>query len=187
MKAAATTCIALLRGVNVGRAKRIAMADLRTVIEGLGMTGVRTLLNSGNVVFEAMRPDVDRIATAIASGIEAQFGFTVTVIVLTAQTLNAIVAENALHQAASDPSRFLVAFVSHPSAHAKAVPLLETAWGPEAMAVGSRAVYLWCANGILESPVAQAFSRATGDTATTRNWTTVLKLQSAAASLRDAA
>ena len=43
--------IALLRGINVGRAKRIAMADLRTLFEELGFTAVCTVLNSGNVVF----------------------------------------------------------------------------------------------------------------------------------------
>ena len=49
-----TTChIALLRAINVGRAKRMAVADLRASIEGLGYGGVRTLLNSGNVVFSA--------------------------------------------------------------------------------------------------------------------------------------
>jgi len=48
-----TVCVALLRGINVGKAKRIAMADLRALIEGLGYTDVRTLLNSGNVVFSS--------------------------------------------------------------------------------------------------------------------------------------
>ena len=45
--------IALLRGINVGKAKRIAMADLRALMEALGYAGVRTLLNSGNAVFDA--------------------------------------------------------------------------------------------------------------------------------------
>ena len=49
------THIALLRGINVGRAKRIAMADLRVVVAELGHTNVRTLLNSGNVVFDSAR------------------------------------------------------------------------------------------------------------------------------------
>ena len=60
-----TRCIAFLRGINVGRAKRIAMADLRALIEGLGFSEVRTLLNSGNVVFDATRPDQGKIALAI--------------------------------------------------------------------------------------------------------------------------
>ena len=45
------TEIALLRGINVGKAKRVAMAELRALVEKLGYGDVRTLLNSGNVVF----------------------------------------------------------------------------------------------------------------------------------------
>ena len=50
-----TRHIALLRGINVGRAKRIAMADLRELLASMGYTDVRTLLNSGNVVFSEPR------------------------------------------------------------------------------------------------------------------------------------
>ncbi|MGB5295724.1 MAG: DUF1697 domain-containing protein, partial [Thermoanaerobaculia bacterium] len=103
-----TQCIALLRGINVGRAKRIPMAELRTLIEGLGFSEVRTLLNSGNAVFQTEGLGVGRIAASIAAAIENEFGFTVPVVVLTAQELNAIVAENALHQGTVDPSKLLV-------------------------------------------------------------------------------
>ena len=175
-----TSCIALLRGVNVGRAKRVAMADLRELIEDLGHSDVRTLLNSGNAIFGASRPDAPRIAAAIQAGIEDRFGFSARVVVLTARELDAIVAENPLSQAARDPSRFLVAFVSTVTTLAKARPLLAQAWGPDALAVGRRAAYLWCARGLIESKLAQAFARVTADTATTRNWATVLKLQTAA-------
>ena len=48
-----TGYVALLRGINVGKAKRIAMADLRALLEGLGYTHVKTVLNSGNAVFDA--------------------------------------------------------------------------------------------------------------------------------------
>ena len=48
--------VALLRGINVGKAKRLAMADLRAVFETLGYTAVRTHLQSGNVVFDAKKP-----------------------------------------------------------------------------------------------------------------------------------
>ena len=53
MSRGGVTQVALLRGVNVGAAKRVAMADLRALVEGLGYGGVRTLLNSGNVVYDA--------------------------------------------------------------------------------------------------------------------------------------
>ena len=175
-----TRCIAFLRGINVGRAKRIAMADLRALIEGLGFSEVRTLLNSGNVVFDATRPDQGKIALAIQTAILKRFGHTVPVIVLTAQELNDIIAENPLLDSAHNAARFLVAFVATPVALAKAGHLRSESWAPDALAVGDKAAYLWCANGIIESKLMQAFSRVTAETATTRNWATVLKLQAAA-------
>jgi uncharacterized protein (DUF1697 family) len=174
-----TQCIALLRGINVGRAKRIAMADLRGLTEALGFSEVRTLLNSGNVVFQASRPNAGKIASAIEAAIQGKFEFSVPVVVVTAQELDAIVAENPLPQAAGDPAKFLVAFVTTAASLEKAKSLLSEAWAPDALAVGDKAAYLWCASGIIGSKLAQAFARVTTDAATTRNWATVLKLQAA--------
>ena len=182
-----TQCIALLRGINVGRAKRIPMAELRTLIAGLGFSEVRTLLNSGNVVFQTAHPRVGRVAASIAAAIEKEFGFTVPVVVHTEQELNAIVAENALHQGTVDPSKLLVAFVARRSTMASAKPLLAESWAPDAISIGSKAAYLWCANGVIQSRLMKAFSRATGEGATTRNWATVLKLQAAASTGQDSA
>jgi uncharacterized protein (DUF1697 family) len=173
-------CIALLRGINVGRTKRIAMADLRTLLETLGYSDVRTLLNSGNAVFQATRPNPGKISAAIETAIQAHFGFSAPVIVLTAPELDAVIAENALPQAVRGPSKFLVAFASTAASLARFRPLLEKSWAPDVLAVGPRAAYLWCANGIAESKLALEFMRATADTITTRNWATVLKLQAAA-------
>ncbi len=168
---------ALLRGINVGRAKRIAMADLRRLIAELGYADVRTLLNSGNVVFAAKSPDAARHARAIRPAIEREFGFTASVIVVTAADLAAILLENPLRGVADDPARHLVAFVQGPDALDAARPLLARSWSPEAFAIGERAAYLWCAGGVLDSEILKAFTRLTGDTATTRNWTTVSKIQ----------
>ena len=60
-----TRHVALLRGINVGRAKRVAMAELRALIEGLGYGDVRTLLNSGNVVFSASAATAGNAASRI--------------------------------------------------------------------------------------------------------------------------
>jgi uncharacterized protein (DUF1697 family) len=169
--------IALLRGINVGKAKRIAMADLRSLFEDLGFTNVRTLLNSGNVVFRATRRSNSQVVSALEAAISGQFGFAVPVVVLSGNALNSIVAENPLPQAGSDPAKFLVAFVNNTTALNKARVLLTEQWAPEAVAVGAKAAYLWCADGIIKSSVAKAFSRVTGDAVTTRNWATVLKLQ----------
>lgn len=173
------TFVALIRGINVGRAKRIAMSDLRKVVEGLGHDRVRTLLNSGNVVFEAQRPHATKLAQSIESGIASTFGISARVIVIAASDLAAIVNENPLRKVASDPARYMVAFVASSAALMKAKPLLEQAWAPEAFSIGTRAAYLWCANGIADSKLSKALGRAMGDAMTTRNWATVLKLHAA--------
>jgi uncharacterized protein (DUF1697 family) len=173
-------CIALIRGINVGRGKRIAMADLRDIMVDLGHTEVRTLMNSGNLLFQCKRPNVAKIAAGIEAAIGAACGFSAAVTVITAQQLDRIVEENPLLQVAHDPARHLVAFVTHPK-HLDALrPLLEESWTPDALALTGRAAYLWCATGILDSKFLQAFSRRAGATVTTRNWATVLKLQVAA-------
>ena len=86
--------VALLRGVNVGKAKRVPMADWRAQLEGLGYTEVATLLNSGNAVFRA-RSGATRVhAQAISSAIERDLKLSVPVVVKSSTELAAIVAEN---------------------------------------------------------------------------------------------
>lgn len=163
------------------------MADLRDLIESLGNANVRTLLNSGNVLFDAQRPSVGRLANAIEAAIRAKFGFSAPVIVVTAADLADIIRQNPLSRTADEPSRYLVAFVAGEATLAKARALLAQSWAPEAVAMGRRAAYLWCVNGIIESKLLKAFERLTGGSATTRNWTTVLKLQAAARAGKNAA
>ena len=175
-----TTCIALIRGINVGRGNRVAMSDLRNLMIELGHTHVRTLLNSGNIVFQSKRPSVARIASAIEGAITAHCGFSAAVTAITAQELNRIVHENPLLRVVDDHARHLVAFVTHPKDLEVLRPMLEESWKPDALAITERAAYLWCSTGILDSRLVKAFSRKAGATATTRNWATVLKLQAAA-------
>lgn len=172
-------CVALIRGINVGRAKRIAMADLRSLLEGLGYTNVRTVLNSGNAIFHAPRAGVRAMAADIEAAITRECEFSAPVIVATAADLRAIVKANPLHDIADDPSRYLVAFVASPATLRKAKALLKESWAPDALSVGPKAAYLWCANGILKSGLMQAFSRVTGDAVTARNWATVSKILAA--------
>jgi uncharacterized protein (DUF1697 family) len=172
-------CIALIRGINVGRSKRIAMADLRAVMIDLGHTDVRTLLNSGNVLFRSKRPHAARIAASIETAIEAACGFSAPVSVITAQELDLIVEENPLLNVVDDHARHLVAFFAHPKHLEPLRPMLKETWNPDALAVTERAAYLWCSTGLIDSKFLQAFSRKASATVTTRNWATVLKLQAA--------
>lgn len=165
--------VALLRGINVGRAKRVGMADLKDLFTALGCKDVTTLLNSGNVVFSGPAALTE---TRIESAFTERFGFSSRITVLTAAELIGAVKENPLTEI-PDPSRFLVAFLKTSDHREHLLPLTKKPWHPEAFALGARAAYMWCPEGILASPLNQAVVKALGDSVTARNWTTVLKLR----------
>jgi uncharacterized protein (DUF1697 family) len=170
-------CVALIRGINVGKAKRLPMSDLSAILVGLKFKNVRTLLNSGNVVFDAPRPSPPKLAAAIQTAIAATCGFSVSVTVLTAPQLQVIIDENPLLALAADFSRHFVAFAPDESVWSALQPLLERSWSPDALAMTPRAGYLWCEAGALDSKLSQVFGRTAGNRVTLRNWATVLKIQ----------
>lgn len=169
--------IALLRGINVGRAKRVAMADLRAVVESLGYRDVGTLLNSGNVVLTGPEGGTAR---RIEEAVSTRLGVSARVSVLTARELAEIVAENPLLDVATDPSRLLVSVLADPADRKKLEPLLDQDWGEERLGLGARVAYLWCPAGVLGSRLEEAVGRLVKDGVTARNWSTVLKLRALA-------
>jgi uncharacterized protein (DUF1697 family) len=174
------TFLALLRGVNVGKAKRVPMARFRTLLRELGYTNVTTLLNSGNAVFRATKGKPGKHAADIASAIETKLKVEVPVIVKSAKELSAIVSENELVEGAQDLSRLLVAFVQDPKALTGLAAIEPLVTPSEQFLVGKGAAYLHCVTGILESKAGEALLGKAGKAATTRNWATVLKLQALA-------
>ncbi len=174
--------VALFRGINVGRAKRVSMADLRTLVEGLGYRDVRTLLNSGNVVFTAPGVAPGDAAARIEEALPARVGFSARVTVLTAAELAAAVDENPLLAVANDPTRLFAAVLTNPADRRRLEPLQKQDWAPEVLAVGTRVAYLWCPEGLLASKLTEAVGKALGDAVTTRNWATLTKLHALAES-----
>ncbi len=172
--------VALLRGVNVGRAKRIAMADLRQLVGELGYDEVRSVLNSGNLVFRGPARSQDEVAGRIEEALVLKLGVAARVLVLDAGELAEIVAGNPLLGQAGDHSRLLAFILSTPHATPQAREALDTLcgkdWQPGAAALGQRAAYVWCPDGILDSAAAAALGKQLGDATTSRNWATLLKL-----------
>lgn len=172
--------IALLRGINVGRAKRIAMADLRKLIADLGFANVRSLLNSGNVVFGGGKGAPAEIATMIEEALVLKLGVASRVTVLSGTELAAIVDDNPLLAVASDPSRLLVFTACSEGCRKLVAPLVGADWAPEALGLGRHAAYVWCPAGVLESRLVVALSKLLGDGTTARNWSTICKLHALA-------
>ena len=171
--------VALLRGVNVGGNKRVPMAELRVALEALGYTNVRTLLNSGNAVFDSTirlsATHESRINAAILEAMQID----VPVIVKSAKEYAAIESENSLAAAAAtgtDPSRLFVAFARDASALNGLAPILGLIQAPEQFRIGKEAAYLWCPEGISQSKAGEALLGKLGKAVTTRNWATALKI-----------
>jgi len=168
--------VALLRGVNVGKAKRVPMAEFRALLEGQGFTEVKTLLNSGNAVFSSDRRSALAHARSIAASLVERFGFEVPVLVKTSSQFASAVAECPFAAAAEEHSRLLVVFTQERKALVCLSDLATLVQPPEQFAIGKYAAHLHCAGGILESKLAKALLARSSNTATSRNWATVLKI-----------
>lgn len=168
--------IALLRGVNVGRAKRVPMADLCKLVGSLGFSDVKSVLNSGNVVFTGPAAAPAKVAAAIEEMLVLRLGVAARVIVLDKHELSTIVEENSLLPVATDHSRLLTFVLADASLRDALEPLHGQDWAPGALALGQRAVYVWCPDGVLDSAAAAAVGKQLGDKTTSRNWSTLSKL-----------
>ena len=168
--------VALLRGINVGRNKRVAMADLRQLLSDLGYAEPRTLLNSGNAVFGCPAAEVRRAAATIETAIADRLGVRCAVMTRTGKQLAAVVANDPLAGVATIPARYLVGFLSRPLDPTVAQELHAQDFGADQLRILGSEAYLWCSSGILDSALPKlAWSKFSVDV-TTRNWNTVVKL-----------
>ena len=167
----------LLRGVNVGRAKRIAMTDLAELLADIGMSDVRTLLNSGNAV-GTWTGKVEPLADQVGAAIEERLGFTCDVVVRTKAQIEAVVAADPLGSVATNPSWYLVTFLgSRPEASAVA-RLAAMDLDPDQWVLDGAELYVWMPDAVNASPVGKQLAKGVlGVTWTGRNWTTVTKLR----------
>lgn len=174
-----TRQVALLRGINVGKANRISMADLRSLVGSLGYTDVRTHLQSGNVVFDSTDA---RTATgpAIEAALATEVGLAVSVVVRTAKQLAAVVAADPLAGVVNDPSRYFVNFLGEKPPAPALAALLDLDLDPELLRHDGLHIYQWIPGGALASGVTPARWKSLGVTVTARNWRTVTALRAMA-------
>ncbi len=83
--------VALLRGINIGPHKRIKMDELRKEFEAMGFLNVKTLLATGNVLFEASETDANALVEVIQHGLVKAFGHEVPVILRSVEQIRELV------------------------------------------------------------------------------------------------
>jgi uncharacterized protein (DUF1697 family) len=161
--------VVLLRGVNVGRNNRIAMSDLRRVLEGLGAADVVTYLQSGNAVVTAEQAG---LAERIEKALRDELGLDVRVLVRSGDELARVIAANPYaERTVQAPKSVHVAFLDA-QPDPEVVRSVGTRHGEDEFTVGERVLYLRYAATSHDSPLNKAL-RGLGGTSTARNWTTV--------------
>jgi len=192
--------VALLRAVNVGGHAPLSMAELRRSLEGLGLRGVHTYLQSGNVVFDTDDTLPTAVAAAIEVRIERDFGPRIGVRVLSAAEIARVVGANPFAGApGADEKALHATFVISAASKSDFRPesdeafdavcrtafdeiVLPTVEGERAALVGpptlaTPVIYLHLPHGYGRTKLNNAFfERALGAAATTRNWRTVRTL-----------
>ena len=172
-----TTYIGLLRGINVGGNKMVAMADLRDMMAKIGFSDVKTLLQSGNVVFRAAARAPAKLERQLEAELEKRLLLKVEFHVRTADEWRAVIAANPFGaEAKTDPSRLLVTCFKAPLDKANVTALKAAITGPETLRADGRHLYMVFPDGMGNSKAAALVDKKLGARGTARNWNTVQKL-----------
>lgn len=173
-----TIVISLLRGINVGGHKKIRMADLRELCASLGFREVRTLLQTGNVIFQTDETDLTRAKSQLEAGISDAFGFDVPVIMRSPTALKRIFQRHPFREAQSDePRKCVVVFLSGAPSPEAVDALRDNNPGREGIwAVGCE-LFVFYTDGQARSKLDNSrIESALGLQSTARNWNTCNKL-----------
>lgn len=174
-----STHIALLRGINVGGHKQVAMADLRALLTRLGFGDVQTLLQSGNAVFGSRTRSAGATLERLLEREMAQrLGVQVDVMVRAPAEWKTVIAANPFPEAAAvDPGHLLVLFLKGAPAAADIRALQAAIPGRERVHVEGRHAWITFPDGIGTSRLStNLLERTLRTRGTGRNWNTVLKL-----------
>jgi len=175
--------VALLRGINVGGRNQVPMAELREVVTSLGHTGVRTYIQTGNVLFSTAESDTAELAAALEAAISGAFGLAASVVVLSRDELAQILDSNPYPDEPNPKFIHVVFLGAEPPPdlldRIKAAEGAAAAKGSrDTVTAAGRALFLHTPDGYGRSELAQVLLRIMGKgaAATARNWATATKL-----------
>ncbi|MGD8732766.1 MAG: DUF1697 domain-containing protein [Anaerolineales bacterium] len=168
--------VALLRGINVGGRNSLPMDELTTLLEELGLTEVRTYIQSGNVLFRADEIDEAMIASQVREVIKKTKGFQPDVLVFSLEKLVASAKANPFPEGEHEPSRLHLSFAAENPSEADLDLLNGLKAESENFKLIGDVLYLHAPDGIGRSKLASSIEKALGVPSTMRNWRTVTKL-----------
>lgn len=173
-----TTRIALLRAINVAGHQKIAMADLRVLFEDLGFDDVRSVLQTGNVIFSAKFSSTSALERHLEAESEKRLGLGTDFFVRSVKQWSQVIADNPFPaEAERAPSHLLVQFLKKSPAAGGVEALQAAIRGPEIVRLVGKQLYVVFPDGIGDSKLTtKIVERNLGVVGTGRNWNTVLKI-----------
>lgn len=174
------TWVALLYSIVLTPRRRVVMADLRAVADGLGFANPRTLLASGNLIFEADAPDARAVEAKLEPAFAAAFGKPIDIIVRDGAAWPALMRGNPFPEASErEPARVAVRVMRAPAPEEVATRLARYLAAGEAVAVVGGDLWVSLPSGISASRVSGAITPARAGVGTFRNWNTVRRIGAA--------
>ena len=170
--------LSFLRGINVGGHKKIKMADLRDLYASLGYRNARTVLQTGNVVFESGETDLARVKARLEAGIHAAFGFEARVIMRDPAAFKTIFKRHPFTEAQLDePRKVAVVFLSGAPSQDAIESLRQSNPGREFIRADGSELFVFYRDGQAGSKLDNSrIERALGMYSSARNWNTCRRL-----------
>jgi uncharacterized protein (DUF1697 family) len=170
--------VAFLRAVNVGGTGKLPMAELKALAGDIGLREPRTLLQSGNLVFETASKSAAALEKLLEREIASRFGIQPAVMVRTGAALKAVMGRNPFpKEAKSDPARLHVQFLKTRTSAAQVATLAAAIKGREVVRGAGHEVFFFYPDGMADTKLTGAIiERHLGARGTARNWNTVTKL-----------
>ncbi|WP_299120206.1 DUF1697 domain-containing protein [uncultured Winogradskyella sp.] len=171
------TFIALLRGINVGGHKKVPMADLRELLTKSGFKNVKTYIQSGNVIFQSLQEDKEKLEVSIKKSILDHFGFEVSVMVRFRDDLESAFNNCPFPKKKKVNSYFAILSVIPNEDLVKEA--CKKTYENEEYVILNDCLYFYCANGYGNAKFnLNFFERKLNVSATSRNYKTMVKLLS---------
>ncbi len=169
--------VLLLRGINVGGHRKLLMTDLKSLLNELDFSNVKTYIQSGNVTFSSADTlSISKTEHLIAEIIQKKYGFEVPIILLTEKKIKKIVSENPYSDSANIEQLYCTFIKNEPSQEA-INSLSKVSFDPDVFKVTKEVIYFKLIGKASDSKITNGFfEKKLGESCTTRNWKTTLKL-----------
>jgi uncharacterized protein (DUF1697 family) len=170
--------VAFLRGINVSGNKIVPMTKLKTVLEEMGFHNIRTILTSGNIVFEAKKQSLTALTKNIFEKLEASFGFRIPVIIRDAVDILKMIESDPFNRIDATPkTRLYVTFLSENPKNNLKIPYISPDNSFRILSISNDILFSALDLTKTQTPDAMMIlEKEFGKNITTRNWNTVLKI-----------